>query len=448
MTPVFRIEPLRVTTTLAATCLTVVLAGCEERDVNATPTAAASTKPAAQSAFYTTPFTRTPPVPQLTALGRELFFDPVLSASGKLSCSSCHDSAHAYGPADGASTPLGGANGTERGLRAAPSLRYLQSVPAFTEHMHEVEGDDSIDQGPAGGRTWDGRAASAHDQARLPLLSPSEMANAAPADIVARLRTTPHAKRLQAAFGDDVLDDPQKGFNAVLLALEVFQQDPAAFYPYTSKYDEYLRGRVQLSPREARGLEAFNDPARGNCAVCHPSAVKEGALPAFTDYGYIALGVPRNRALPANRDAGFYDLGLCGPLRKDLSDHSEYCGLFRTPSLRNVAIRKSFFHNGLFHTLERVLDFYALRDLRPERWYPRARDGHIAKFDDLPPAYASNVNVEPPFDRKRGDRPALSTAERADIVAFLKTLTDRDLVEQGNASPAIDAGLQANAARR
>jgi len=98
--------------------------------------------------------------------------------------------------------------------------------------------------------------------------------------------------------------------------------------------------------------------------------------------------------------------------------------------------------------LERVLDFYALRDLRPERWYPRARDGHIAKFDDLPPAYASNVNVEPPFDRKRGDRPALSTAERADIVAFLKTLTDRDLVEQGNASPAIDAGLQANAARR
>ena len=65
-----------------------------------------------------------------------------------------------------------------------------------------------------------------------------------------------------------------------------------------------------------------------------------------------------------------------------------------------------------------------LRARAPERWYPRATDGLLRKFDDLPRQYAGNVNTEPPFDRQPGDRPALSRSERADIVAFLRTLTD------------------------
>lgn len=441
----------RVRVSTAATGVTALLllgaVGCGEREAGVAPIAAASPGPAAREAFYATPFARTPSAAELTALGRELFFDPVLSSSGRISCASCHDPAHAYGPADGASTPRGGKDGTARGFRAAPSLRYLQSVPVFTEHMHDTDGDDSVDQGPAGGRTWDGRAQSAHAQAQLPLLSPSEMANATPADLVGRLRFSASGAQMRATFGDSVFDDPRKAFNGLVLALEVFQQDPEAFYPYSSKYDEFLRGRLQLSAREARGLEAFNDPSRGNCASCHPSRVKEGALPALTDFGYVALGVPRNRALPANRDAAFHDLGVCGPLRSDLSGRDEYCGLFRTPSLRNVAVRKSFFHNGVFHTLERVLEFYALRDVAPERWYVRDRDGRVRKFDDLPAAYAVNVNVEAPFDRQRGGRPALSPVERADIIAFLKTLTDADLTARDKAPAGNYAGARAREAR-
>src|SRR3546814_7422914 len=62
-------------------------------------------------------------------------------------------------------------------------------------------------------------------------------------------------------------------------------------------------------------------------------------------------GVPRNPEIPANADASYYDLGLCGPMRTDQHDNQNYCGLFKTPSLRNVAERGAFFHNGRFHTL-------------------------------------------------------------------------------------------------
>jgi len=107
-----------------------------------------------------------------------------------------------------------------------------------------------------------------------------------------------------------------------------------------------------------RGLAAFEDPARGNCAACHlDRASPDGRPPAFTDYEYEALGIPRNDRLADNRDPRHFDLGLCGPIRGDLAAQSNTCGMFRTPSLRNVARRKVFFHNGVYHSLEQVLAF-------------------------------------------------------------------------------------------
>jgi cytochrome c peroxidase len=378
---------------------------------------------ASASAFYASRFERTPSVAAMTALGRAMFFDASLSASGKLSCASCHDPRNAFGPANAAPVQRGGADLKQASFRAAPSLRYSQAVPVFTEHFFDADDNDSVDQGPTGGRTWDGRAQSAHDQARLPLLSPFEMANASPRDVAAKLSKAAYAPSMRESFGEHVFDDPALAFDAALLALEVFQQDPADFYPYDSKYDAYLRGQVRLSAQESRGLALFNDPAKGNCAICHPSAIKRGAFPSFTDYGFVALGVPRNERIAANRDRNFYDLGLCGPLRTDFAGRDEYCGLFRTPSLRNVALRKSFFHNGVFHDLEQVVRFYAQRSTAPERWYRRGPAG-VREFDDLPERYTGNVNREAPFDRPRGAKPALDAREIRDLTAFLRTLTD------------------------
>jgi cytochrome c peroxidase len=385
--------------------------------------------PAYQGAAYAPrPDGRRLDVTALTELGRALFFEASLSASGRTSCATCHDPAQAYGPPNALSVQLAGRDGCTPGLRAAPSLRYLNTLPAFTEHHFDNDGDDSIDAGPTGGHTWDGRASSAREQARLPLLSSAEMANETPAEVVQRLRRGPLAARFREVFGAGAFDRDDAAFDSLLFALEVFQQSPRDFYPFSSRYDEVLRGRAALSPSEARGLALFNDPAKGNCASCHRSTpTLDGALPLFTDFGLIAIGVPRHRALPANADPAFFDLGLCGPLRTDLRDRAEYCGRFRTPGLRNVALRRSFFHNGVLHTLDEVVRFYARRDTHPHEFYPLGPDGSVRKFDDLPAQYRGNVNTEPPFDRKPGDAPALSDDEIADVIAFLKTLTDADL---------------------
>ena len=368
----------------------------------------------------------------LTQLGRRLFFDPDLSASGRLSCASCHDPAHAYGPPDAHPVPAGGKDMLEMGIRAVPSLRYQQVTPHFTEHFfdEDAEPDAGVDNGPTGGLTWDGRADRARDQARLPLLSRSEMANESPAAIVARVRKST-AALLRDAFGDAIFVKAETAFAGILQALEAFEQQPADFYPYNSRYDAWLAGKSALSHQEMRGLAAFNDPAKGNCAHCHPSARgADGTPPQFTDYGFAAIGVPRNKDIPANVDPAFYDLGLCGPLRSDLRDHPEYCGMFKTPTLRNVALRRSFFHNGLLHTLKDVLRFYAERDTNPEKWYQRNGDGVVQKFDDLPLRYHVNINLEPPFDRQAGDKPVLSAEEIDDIIAFLRTLSDSDVDDE------------------
>ena len=185
---------------------------------------------------------------------------------------------------------------------------------------------------------------------------------------------------LRRAFGKRIFADPDRAFDGILQALEAYEQRYTEFYPYSSKYDAYLAGKAELTASEARGLALFNDPEKGNCAHCHLSArSNDGAPPQFTDYGLIALGVPRNPAIPANADPSFHDLGLCGPLRRDLAGRGEYCGLFRTPTLRNVALRRAFFHNGVFHTLRQVLEFYVERDTNPEKWYPRDGRRHGAQ---------------------------------------------------------------------
>lgn len=366
--------------------------------------------------FYETPFERKPDAKSLVSLGRTLFFDRALSASGQLACASCHQPSHAFGPAD--------ARGPTRALplRAVPSLSYRSFTPAFDAHHRESDGNDAEDQGPVGGWDWDGRAASAHEQAEGPLLSPLEMNNRDAGAVVARLRSSASAVEFRRTFGPRSLDDERVAWNGLLWALEVFQQDPATFAPFTSKYDAALRGQVVLSPAERRGLEAFNDPARGNCAACHPSGRVHGGMPLFTDFGHVALGVPRNRTLPPNAQPAFHDLGLGGPLRLDMASTPEACGRFKTPSLRNVALRPAFFHNGAFTHLDDAVRFYALRDHEPARYYGRDAQGRPRQPDDLPDRCLGNLERGPPFGRHA--RPSLTENEVQDIVRFLETLTD------------------------
>jgi cytochrome c peroxidase len=364
-----------------------------------------------------------PPLSPLQQLGKTMFLDPSLSASGKLACASCHDPKYAYGPPPGRAIQFGGPRMNLSGTRTVPSLRYLREVPPFNEEHKFLDGDT----GPIGGMMWDGRAASLEEQAKLPLLAANEMANTGPADVARKLARAAYAPQFKSLFGTDIFKDPGKAFAAGLRALAAFQQVPEEFYPYSSRYDAYLRGDLDLTEQEERGADLFKDPDKGNCASCHLGTSRDGVPPPFTDFDFVNVGVPRNPRLPANADPRYYDLGLCGPNRRDLAKKRELCGFFRSPTVRNTAIRDAFFHNGIYTNLRQVMEFYNERDLHPEKFYPRNKDGSVHRYDDMPPGYPDDIDHDPPLDRKPGQAPALTDADIDDIIAFLKTLTDADV---------------------
>jgi cytochrome c peroxidase len=364
--------------------------------------------------------------------GRRIFSDRTYSGSGRQSCASCHDPKRRYNPPNARDVQRGGAALDQAGFRAPPTLTYLNRVPPYSNHFYDSdeEGDESVDNGPTGGLTWDGRVDRGEKQARIPLLAPFEMANTI-AGVAAAVRKADYAAPLREALGEHALDDDDAAFAAVVRALGAFEQDYDEFNPYTSKYDAFLTGHAKLSAKERRGLALFEDPGKGNCAQCHLSQrVADGGPPALSDYGLIALAVPRNPTIARNRDATFHDLGACGPERKDKAGDAAFCGLFRTPTLRNVALRRTFFHNGRFHDLAEVIAFYVTRDITPERWYAKNADGSVRLYDDLPAPYQANINRDAPFEgQKPGMKPRLDPREIDDVVAFMRTLTDGYLVE-------------------
>jgi cytochrome c peroxidase len=359
------------------------------------------------------------PLSAPAALGQKIFQDSSLSASGRQSCASCHVPSRGHAPANSLGAQFGGPALDRQGVRDAPSIRYLSFNTAFFF---------AADGTPTGGFFWDGRANSLQDQAGRPFLRDFEMANASKADVVAKLAVASYAADFKQVFGADIFSRPDDAFDRLTLALQQFQREDTSFHPFSSKYDDFLRGNASLSDQELRGLGLFNSPAKGNCAACHPSAKgSDGSLPLFTDFTYDNLGVPRNPAIAANADPAYFDLGLCARDTGDLLARGDLCGAFKVPSLRNVARRGAFFHNGRFTTLKDALTFYVQRDTAPEKFYPRLPDGTVNKFDDLPAAYHRNVNVtEVPYNRHPGDAPALSDAEIDDVIAFLNTLSDAD----------------------
>lgn len=375
------------------------------------------------------------PLSPQAQLGKHIFFDVSLSASGRMSCATCHNPDHAYAPDNDLAVQLGGEKLNQPGTRAVPSLRYLTYTPLFTRHYYLPSAEGVEDEGPAGGFTQDGIVNTLHEQARIPLLSANEMANKDAADVTQKIQASAYAKQFQQIYGAQIFDDPVKTLEQAGKALEAFQTEDASFHPYTSKFDAVMSENATFTEAELRGFLAFSNPAKGNCAECHVSTPGPNGRPAqFTDFAYKAFGVPRNPVILANRVASYFDMGLCGPFRQDLSKETLYCGMFKTPTLRNVATRKVFFHNGVLTSLEDVIRFYIERDSKPQKWYPK-RAGKVQMYNDLPKKYQGNVDhINPPFDRKKDDPPALSEEEIKDMVEFLGTLTDGYSKTSGNES--------------
>ncbi len=280
------------------------------------------------------------------ALGRRLFHDPILSRDGTQSCATCHEPAFAF--SDGGRRFSVGVDGIE-GTRNAPALTNAAwNLVNF----------------------WDGRVTSLEEQAIAPVENPIEMGETWDRVVTKLQRHPDYPDLFCRVFGTDVITRTR-----VVQAIAQFER---TFVSNNSRYDRWLRGQLQLTPAEQRGLILFEDE-RGDCFHCHTPGL-------FTDLVFHNIGL----------EASPVDRGLA-----EATGRATDVGKFKTPSLRNVALTAPYMHDGRFETLDEVLDHYISGGVESPNRDPLIRVGQ-----GLP----------------------LSEQDKQDIIAFLHALTDTAFV--------------------
>ncbi|MBT3140625.1 methylamine utilization protein MauG [Phaeobacter gallaeciensis] len=349
------------------------------------------------------------PFDTLEQLGEALFFDTNLSANRSQSCASCHSPDQGF--SDPRVTAAGkavsvGDDGSSLGDRNAPTASYAALTPEFHKN---VEGEW------IGGQFWDGRATTLEDQAGGPPLNPIEMGMESKAAVVARLAENPaYVTSFQVLFGANILNDPPMTYAAMSKALAAFERT-AAFAPFDSKYDRFLRGEYELTRDEELGRLLFFSEQFTNCNQCHQ--LKSSLLdPAetFTNYEYHNIGVPTNRSVRSANGVPIEtkDVGL---FANPAVDDPAQRGKFRVPTLRNVAVTGPYMHNGMFDELRTVVLFYNKYNTLNEKRQINSETGKPWARPEIP----QNLSVS---DLTHG--PALDDQRIDALVAFMKTLTD------------------------
>ena len=287
------------------------------------------------------------------ALGRKLFYDPILSADGTQACADCHSPQNAFTDARQFSVGIDGIEGTRN------SMPLFNMAWNFTEKFF-----------------WDGRASSIEDQALGPVENPIEMHNTWENAVASIQATTEYPQLFSEAFGTTIIDRT--------LVTKAIAQFERTMISANSKFDQYLLGVATLTASELNGLDVFLDETRGDCFHCHGNPNS----PLWTD------NIFHNNGL----DEVITDRGL-GEFTGDPRDF----GLFKSPSLRNLAFSAPYMHDGRFETLDEVINHYSEGLVYSETIDPLMKT--IAQ---------GGVN--------------LSESDKADLKAFLLSLSDPSFI--------------------
>ena len=239
------------------------------------------------------------------ALGKKLFYDPILSGNGKMACGNCHNQHFAFTDSIFAlSTGIDNVKGT----RNAMPLFNLGYQKKFF---------------------WDGGAADLESQVIGPIQNPVEMHAALP-DVIGKLNASSEYPALfKTAFGIDNITTPY-----LMKAIAQFERTMVSG---NSNFDKYKRGETNLTAQEMNGMTLFSDEAKGDCNHCHSLGS------TFSDFEFRNNGV----------DSIYSDPG-----RYKITLHGTDSGKFKTPSLRNIALTAPYMHDGRFTTLQQCLDHY------------------------------------------------------------------------------------------
>lgn len=242
-------------------------------------------------------------------LGRKLFFDPILSGNGTQACADCHSPQNAFTDERQFSVGIDGIAGVRN------SMPLFNMAWNFNEKFF-----------------WDGRALGLEEQALEPVINPVEMHNTW-AQATASLQNAPSYPALfNDAFGTTTIDST--------LVSKAIAQFLRTLISGNSKFDKYLLNEGTLTASELNGLNVFLDETRGDCFHCHGNPNN----PLWTDNFFHNNGL----------DEVLTDRGL-GQVTGDPRDF----GLFKTPSLRNLAYTAPYMHDGRFETLDEVIDHYS-----------------------------------------------------------------------------------------
>ena len=391
-------------------------------------------------------------------LGKSMYFDTNLSINENQSCAACHGPAAGWTGPDETFNSTGavyeGSIAGRFGNRKPPSSAYATQSPIL--HFSNQAGGLWV-----GGNFWDGRATGeklgnpAADQAQGPPLNPLEMGNPDAACVIWKACTaTGYPVSFEDVWGTGACTIGWPGDIAATCAAEgttvalseadraqvsqdydYFGLSIAAFEAsaevnaFSSKWDASLKGQDKLTKQERRGMALFEGKA--NCARCH---VSSGQQALFTDYTYDNLGVPKNPENPFYSELTFnplgtawIDEGLGGYLQSagyPASVYTAELGKFKVPTLRNVDLRpypefvKAYSHNGYFKSLESIVHFYNTRDVLPTCPGDYTDEQAMAANCWPAPEVAANLNT------KEVGNLGLTPQEEADLVAFLKTLSD------------------------
>jgi len=367
-------------------------------------------------------------------LGEQLYFDQTLSINDNQACAGCHTPAAAFADprntADPANSPVspGSVNGTF-GTRNAPSAAYARFSPSF-----HWDGEEGLYEG---GQFWDGRDDNLAGQASRPPTNPVEMALPDKEAVINKLLLNAgYVTAFWNLYGID-LNEASTTHAGVLAVYDRMSQaigefeKTLAFSEFSSKFDYWLAGEYEMTRQEEKGMKLFNGKAK--CNLCHLSNAEnapdgKGIIPPlFTDFTYDNLGIPVNPRItelhgaPVAVDYGLggrADIAAIDPVMSDSGDlvSAGQAGKFKVMSLRNIAATPPYGHNGYFATLAQIVHFYNTRDALADCAAHPVPEVGVNCWPG--PEVALNMNTDELGNLN------LTPAQEADLVAFLKMLTD------------------------
>lgn len=287
------------------------------------------------------------------ALGKKLFFDPILSLDNSISCASCHHPENSF---TDPSTFSEGVNGNLGTRNAMPLFNLAWN---FDERF-----------------AWDGKEFGLETQVLEPVRNPIEMHS----------KWTNVAIKLQNHLEYPILFEQAFGITTIdsTYAAKAIAQFERTLISGNSKFDQYLLGQTTLTENELNGFAVFSDETKGDCFHCHGT----GNNPLWTDNKFHNNGL----------DATFTDIGL-GAVTGDPNDN----GKFKSPSLRNLTFTAPYMHDGRFETLDEVINHYS-------------------------EGLQLSSTIDPLMKKINQGGVNLSENDKADLKAFLLTLSDYDFI--------------------